>query len=675
MLPVCSATPTSCSHSQISFPDGLQPTFGYLKSFKASYLLNGSLLTPASNGTHFSQISYKTLVVKGSRTDFVVKTGQLESVDGILSSPSADVVHGLQEMGTRDWSSSMETVRVMPGHAESTYVSTLDVVSDNSTSLPESTSIDSDSLSYFRTDSDNVTSLLNEPVDSATIDIVPDNSVPLSDLPSVGSDSLSGLRLNTDEVTSGLNIPIATKIDETTSSITSSVDAITSSLEGAITKANDSVSHAFSQFSLTINQTEKSAGSRLESFWLDAKQATGRAGVAAVDVLRHAIVTVEDSLSSGASLVGYSYGFAKELLPPEIRDVLNVSEETATKILVPVGSALQQEQASVFIVGLERNLGLDPDDPIVPFAIFLGTSTSLWILYQRKIYGGYAGDLSPNETFALLMGKENAVLIDVRPEELRERDGIPDLRRGARFRYASVDLPDFDSSVKKLLKSGRDLDDSLIAVVIKNLKIVQGKSKVVIMDVDGSRSKGIARSLRKLGIKGSYLMEGGFRCWVKQGLRIKELKPETTLTILNEEAEAILEEINPTPIQVLGSGLGLLAACYAVLEWEKTLQLIGLVGIGLTIYWRVSNYNDAEDLKKDVRLLFAPVKMGVAALSWASGKLETNGIGLPTSPSSLDVQSRVLKAVAKHESQPSEPKEMQDDPSSDSASPVVKGDL
>ena len=29
-------------------------------------------------------------------------------------------------------------------------------------------------------------------------------------------------------------------------------------------------------------------------------------------------------------------------------------------------------------------------------------------------------------------------------------------------------------------------------------------------------------------------MEGGFRAWVKEGLRVKEPKPETTLTILNE---------------------------------------------------------------------------------------------------------------------------------------------
>lgn len=54
------------------------------------------------------------------------------------------------------------------------------------------------------------------------------------------------------------------------------------------------------------------------------------------------------------------------------------------------------------------------------------------------------------------------------------------------------------------------------------------------------------------------------------------------------------------------------------------------------------------------RQLFAPVKLGAQAFSWAAGKLETNGVGLPTSPSSSDVRSRVLQAAAKHESQPSD---------------------
>jgi hypothetical protein len=52
--------------------------------------------------------------------------------------------------------------------------------------------------------------------------------------------------------------------------------------------------------------------------------------------------------------------------------------------------------------------------------------------------------------------------------------------------------------------------------------------------------------------------------------------------------------------------------------------------------------------------LLSPVRLGVQSFSWAAGKLENNRIGLPTSPSSLDVQNRVLQAAAKQESQPSE---------------------
>jgi len=55
------------------------------------------------------------------------------------------------------------------------------------------------------------------------------------------------------------------------------------------------------------------------------------------------------------------------------------------------------------------------------------------------------------------------------------------------------------------------------------------------------------------------------------------------------------------------------------------------------------------------RRFLSPVRsLGVQAFSWAAGKLENNRIGLPTSPSSSDVQNRVLQAAAKHESQPSE---------------------
>ncbi|KAL2326246.1 hypothetical protein Fmac_025304 [Flemingia macrophylla] len=75
-----------------------------------------------------------------------------------------------------------------------------------------------------------------------------------------------------------------------------------------------------------------------------------------------------------------------------------------------------------------------------------------------------------------------------------------------------------DSSIRKLLKGGRDLYDSLIAAIIRNLKIV----------------------------KNPYVVQGGFQSWMKQGIRIKELKSETALSILNE----CLEETEDLSIEV-----------------------------------------------------------------------------------------------------------------------------
>lgn len=203
------------------------------------------------------------------------------------------------------------------------------------------------------------------------------------------------------------------------------------------------------------------------------------------------------------------------------------------------------------------------------------------------------------------------------------------------------------------------------------MKIVKDETMVIVMDDDGARSKGIARSLRKLGLKRPYVMQGGFRSWINEGLRIKELKPETALSIINEEVEAIIEEINPTPLKLLGFGTGFIALVYALLEWEKTLQLIGFLGLLLTIYLRLSSYEDSEDIIQDVRLLLGPFRLGGRAISWAIGKFNRSSNGLPTlPPCSSDVHSRVLQAAAKHESQPSE------DPSSATmASPNGSVDL
>ncbi|PON46685.1 Rhodanese-like domain containing protein [Parasponia andersonii] len=203
----------------------------------------------------------------------------------------------------------------------------------------------------------------------------------------------------------------------------------------------------------------------------------------------------------------------------------------------------------IAVEGFEESLGFDPNDPIVPFVLLVGTSATLWVFFWVVTYSGYAGDLSPQLTLEILTETENAIL--------REKDRISDDLRAARFCYASVNLLEVYGSQRKLFKNGRDLENTLTAAVIQNLKIVHDRSKVIVLDADGSHSKGIARSLRKLGVKASqpYLVQGGFQSWVKQGLHIKELKLESTLT----EAEAILEDIKPSPVQALGYGVQLFA--------------------------------------------------------------------------------------------------------------------
>ncbi|KAL1559116.1 hypothetical protein AAHA92_09495 [Salvia divinorum] len=409
--------------------------------------------------------------------------------------------------------------------------------------------------------------------------------------------------------------------------LNNSIETITSSFNAALTSAGEAVDSVVKDINTFLDQTGESAGNRL---------------------------IVEDFLTNN---VVYAYDSAKGFLPQDYQDVLRSSEGRIAEVLSPFGAALQQ--VYIALGGFEERVGLDPNDPLIPVGLVFGASAILWGSYRVLKYSGYAGDLSPELAMELLRGNDNAVLIDIRPENLRDRDGIPDLRRRARFRYANIG---HQSSINKLLKGGRDLEDSLLAVIIRDLKIVQDRSKVLVMDADGSRSKSVARSLRKLGTKRPYQVLGGFESWVKEGCRVKELKPETTRKILNEEAEAILEEIKPTPLKLVGFGVGVAAAAYSLLEWETTLQFVGVIGLGQTILRRITSYQGAEDFQQDLRSLLAPVTLGGQAVSWAAGKLETNRNGLPTSPSSSDVQSRVLQAAAKLESQPPGTVETQDLP-------------
>jgi len=57
--------------------------------------------------------------------------------------------------------------------------------------------------------------------------------------------------------------------------------------------------------------------------------------------------------------------------------------------------------------------------------------------YYKGRYGGYAGEASAEKVFDLLTDDDNIFLVDIRPEEQREKEGLPELKLGARYKVAA----------------------------------------------------------------------------------------------------------------------------------------------------------------------------------------------------------------------------------------------
>jgi hypothetical protein len=180
---------------------------------------------------------------------------------------------------------------------------------------------------------DNTDSLIRlvEPEITSTIDITPENPSLGSDSLEMDNDSLSSAKAGFDDFLGEVRDSINTSINKGGNVVQSSLDTITSeAVDGALSKV----------FS-TFDETGELAGDRLTSFSSGLREATQKATGTYVDVLRVAIVAVEESIAKGASFVVYSYGSAKDLLPPEIRGALNQSEERVTEILRPIGVTFQ----------------------------------------------------------------------------------------------------------------------------------------------------------------------------------------------------------------------------------------------------------------------------------------------------------------------------------------------
>ena len=124
--------------------------------------------------------------------------------------------------------------------------------------------------------------------------------------------------------------------------VKSSYASVVSSYTDAVKSVTASIDNAANGLFSSAGNSREQASNEFAGFSIKLKENIYKTGTLATDILRRAIIIVEDSLSNAATFVVYSYGSAKSLLPPEFKNAINVSEEKATEILSPVGAAIQQ---------------------------------------------------------------------------------------------------------------------------------------------------------------------------------------------------------------------------------------------------------------------------------------------------------------------------------------------
>lgn len=457
--------------------------------------------------------------------------------------------------------------------------------------------------------------------------------------------SLTDIQESVTKTLTGIQEAINGSIGSAGKAVRDVFDNINGSIKGSVNSVTGLYDKTLEDVQTSVDSTVSKAGGGVGDL-----TSILRTGTPLNNQLKEVVVVVKGA--TGTALQGAGkvltdvYGSTRVNLPPEVQSSLSVAEQKVQEIAGPLQSFLQQAYEAVEKV--ERAVGVDPENPIIPVFLVVGGTLYLGVALWQSRYGGYSGDLIPTSAFDLLKKETDAVLVDIRPQELRESEGIPDLRRGMRSRFATVEIITVDGSLRSRLNNAKEIDSILTASVIRNLKTVKPSTKVIVIDTDGSRSKEIARALRRFGVRRRYRVEGGYRAWTAAGLRTKLEGTGSPISILQEDAEEIVKEVKPSPGGIVLVAVGTVAGIYAAFEWEKTLQLLGVIGVGQVIYSRAKSYESVEDVKADLRLLTKPFKSLGDGILWIVGQVQPGTLSLATSPSNSAVQDRVVQAAAKH---------------------------
>jgi len=380
----------------------------------------------------------------------------------------------------------------------------------------------------------------------------------------------------------------------------------------------------------------------------DAQAEAAKAAAAAAAAAKAASSVTSElttSLASGAQAAQAAFDASMDALGVSASKQAAALVKSAKEVLpAPVADALAAAAA-------------DPQYAGRLAAIALGTPLAALLALRQALYGGYAGDLSPDETLSLLQREDRAKLVDLRSLASRQAAGVPDLRRGARGKGLVAGIEPLAPAIASAVRDARAMEVTRLALRVRGA--TAARTRVIFMDGGNGDAVAAARALTQLGGRRAFTLRGGFPAYETSQLGVRP-RPDYALPPLNAVTEDLVdaaqEAINTTgavasetlsdPVRVTALAAGALAAGLAVANWELVLEELGVLGIMSSVASRLLSYDSLDELLDDV----ASTASGAAKAAVSATTTVAGAVGQAASAAASAKAGGAAPAETKEES-------------------------
>ena len=314
---------------------------------------------------------------------------------------------------------------------------------------------------------------------------------------------------------------------------------------------------------------------------------------------------------------------------PSVEDVM--ASFTSVIDSVPVPEDLQP-----LVAAIKQN----PDTGVALLAFIFGSPVLLAVL--GAALRGYDGDVRPKACYESLEKNGNAKIIDTRSEEAIRNEGVPDLRGSARNKGEIVRVVKLNEKERRQTRGARQIELTIAAEKVKKLSSIGSKLYFI-----GPDAKDLAKTVKsETFARKCYTISGGFEGYRSSGLKLRkggykknvaEVAAEEASEIGSRATRAVQSSVGSVSTTVKTAddsmkvvyGLLALGVVVGAIEYEKTLQFIGVVGIELTLLNAFLSYENPLDAISAFGNFVSPVTQPITnAIGAKAGEVANEAVSI-----------------------------------------------